>query len=194
MTSKNQKEDVDALAPEQWVDLYGDLMYRYTLSRVSDTETAQDIVQEALVAAIQSFKRFKGQSSIKTWLVAILKRKIVDHYRRLGIRQATADFDTMVDYIDRQFDDRGHWRVRPNDWVVNPGVVYEQKEFLDVLFRCLAEIPDRLAEIFMLREFEGLETKAICDQLDISESNSWVMLYRARMHLRSCMEENWLSD
>lgn len=194
MTSENQKEDVDALEPEQWVDLYGDLMYRYALSRVSDTETAQDLVQEALVAAIQSFKRFKGQSSIKTWLVAILKRKIVDHYRRLGTRQPTADFDTMPDYIDRQFDDRGHWRVRPNDWIVNPGVVYEQKEFLDVLFRCLAKIPDRLAEIFMLREFEGLETKAICAQLDISESNSWVMLYRARMHLRSCMEENWLSD
>lgn len=194
MTSENQKEDVDALEPEQWVDLYGDLMYRYAFSRVSDSETAQDLVQESLVAAIQSFKRYKGQSSIKTWLIAILKRKIVDHYRRIGTRQPMADFDNMVDYIDRQFDDHGHWRVRPNDWIVNPGVVFEQKEFLDVLFRCLAKIPDRLAEIFMLREFEGLETKAICAQLDISESNSWVMLYRARMHLRSCMEENWLSD
>lgn len=194
MTSKKQKENVDALEPEQWVDHYGDLLYRYALSRVSDAETAQDLVQEALVAAIQSFKRFKGQSSIKTWLVAILKRKVVDHYRRLGTRHPTTDFDSMADYIDRQFDDHGHWRVRPNEWVVNPGAVYEQKEFMDVLFDCLAGIPDRLAEIFMSREFEGLDTKAICDQFNISESNSWVMLYRARMHLRSCMEENWLSD
>lgn len=194
MTSKKQKENVDALEPEQWVDLYGDLLYRYAFSRVSDMETAQDLVQEALVAAIQSFKRFKGQSSIKTWLVAILKRKVVDHYRRLGTREAATDFNSMADYIDRQFDDRGHWRVRPNEWVVNPGAVYEQKEFMDVLFDCLAGIPDRLAEIFMLREFEGLDTKAICDQFNISESNSWVMLYRARMHLRSCMEENWLLD
>jgi RNA polymerase sigma-70 factor (ECF subfamily) len=193
MASKIPKGNIDGLEPEQWVDLYGDLMYRYTLSRISDEETAQDIVQEALMAAIQSFKRFKGQSSIKTWLVAILKRKIVDYYRRVETRQPPVEFDAMVDYLEQQFDHRGHWRVRPNDWVVNPGDIYEQKEFMDVLLHCLAEMPDRLAEIFMLREFEGLETQAICDQLNISESNSWVMLYRARMHLRSCMEENWLS-
>lgn len=191
MTFNKPKEHPDTLEPDQWVDHYGDLMYRYALSRVSDPATAQDLVQEALVAAVQSFKRFKGQSSIKTWLVAILKRKVVDHYRRSSTRQATVDIDSVV---ERQFDERGHWRARPNEWIVNPDAVYEQKEFMDVLYSCLSKMPDRLAEIFMLREFEGSKTKTICDQLNISESNSWVMLYRARMHLRACMEENWLSD
>ena len=82
----------------------------------------------------------------------------------------------------------------PNEWAINPDEVYKQKEFMDILYTCLANLPKRLSEIFMLREFEELSTDAICEQLDISESNSWVMLYRARMQLRGCMEEKWLNE
>jgi RNA polymerase sigma-70 factor (TIGR02943 family) len=181
----------DDLAPEQWVDLYGDLMYRYALARVTDAGIAQDLVQEAFVAAIESHHRFKGQSSIKTWLIAILKRKVVDYYRKLGLRKRITDADLELEYL---FDSRGQWRARPYPWEANPDAIYEQKEFLDVLYGCLAKLPERLAEIFMLREFEGLETRALCDQLNISESNCWVMLYRARMSLRGCMEEKWKAD
>ena len=152
----------------------------------------QDLVQEALVAAIKAFERFQGRSSIKTWLIAILKRKIVDHYRRKSNRQTTDDIETVANKVDQLFDDTGHWKVKPNEWTVNPGSAYEQQEFMDVLYQCLSKLPPRLSEIFMLREFEELSTSDICRQLSITESNSWVMLYRARMQLRGCLETNWL--
>ncbi len=192
MSPSSSSRDDAMSDPEQWVDLYGNYMYRYALSRVSDTETAQDLVQEALVAAIKAFERFQGRSSIKTWLIAILKRKIVDHYRRKSNRQTTDDIETIANNVDQLFDDTGHWKVKPNEWTVNPGSAYEQQEFMEVLYQCLSNLPPRLSEIFMLREFEELSTSDICRQLSITESNSWVMLYRARMQLRGCLETNWL--
>ncbi len=180
--------------PEEWVDLYGNYMYRYALARLSDPETAQDLVQEALVAAIHAFKRFEGKSSIKTWLIAILKRKIVDHFRRARNNQQLDDIEEAASSAEQAFDDSGHWLSRPGAWTVNPDEAFEQQEFIDILYRCISRLPDRLAEIFMLREFEELSTDQICRQLDISESNSWVMLYRARLQLRNCLEVNWLND
>ena len=192
MSPRWSSRDDSMSDPEQWVDLYGNYMYRYALSRVADTETAKDLVQEALVAAIKAFERFQGRSSIKTWLIAILKRKIVDHYRRKSNQQITDDIETIANSVDQLFDESGHWKVKPNEWTVNPGSAYQQKEFMDVLYQCLSKLPPRLSEIFMLREFEELSTTDICRQLSITESNSWVMLYRARMQLRGCLEQNWL--
>jgi RNA polymerase sigma-70 factor, ECF subfamily len=183
-----------ALDPEQWVDLYGNYLYRYTLNRIDDPDTAQDVVQEALMAAIQSFGRFQGRSTIKTWLVAILKRKIVDHYRRAGKHRNSDDIEMVANHVDRMFTENGHWRVMPNDWNIKPDAVYEQREFMRVLYQCLGKLPARLAEIFMLREIEEMGTPKICETLSITESNCWVMLYRARMQLRACLETNWLSD
>jgi RNA polymerase sigma-70 factor (TIGR02943 family) len=180
--------------PEQWVELYGNAMYRYALVRLSDPETAQDIVQEALVAALGAYERFEGKSSIKTWLIAILKRKIVDFYRRAKVNQQVDNFDDVTVGIERVFDGTGHWAAVPNEWDINPGKAYEQQEFIDILYRCIAKLPNRLAEIFMLREFEEMSTGQIRRQLEITESNTWVMLYRARMQLRKCLETNWLHD
>lgn len=194
MNSDAPNRDDPMPSPEEWVDLYGNYMYRYALARLSDPEIAQDMVQEALVAAIHAFKRFEGKSSIKTWLIAILKRKIVDHFRRARKNQHFDNIEETANSVERAFDDSGHWLARPSTWTVNPGEAYEQQEFIDILYRCVSELPDRLAEIFMLREFEELSTEQICRKLDITESNSWVMLYRARLQLRSCLEVNWLSD
>jgi RNA polymerase sigma-70 factor (ECF subfamily) len=194
MTSSQSGRDDAAPGPEQWVDLYGNYMYRYALSRVADEETAQDLVQEALVAAIKAFERFQGRSSIKTWLIAILKRKIVDHYRRRSNRHTTDDIESVANNIDQLFDESGHWQIKPNEWTVNPSTAFEQREFMDVLYVCMAQLPPRLSEIFMLREFEEMSTNDICLQLSITESNSWVMLYRARMQLRSCLEKKWLDE
>ena len=91
------------------------------------------------------------------------------------------------------FNETGHWKVKPNEWTVNPGTAYEQHEFMEVLYLCLSRLPSRLSEIFMLREFEEMSTDDLCRQLSITASNSWVMLYRARMQLRSCLEDKWLN-
>lgn len=194
MAPKSSNTTDASLDPERWVDLYGDHMYRYALGRIADPETAQDMVQEALLAAIQAFENFQGRSSIKTWLIAILKRKIVDHYRRSGNQQAFDDIETVANHVDRMFSDSGHWRVMPNEWDIKPDVAFRQQEFMQVLYECLSKLPERLSEIFVLREFEEMSTKSICQKLSITESNSWVMLYRARMQLRQCLESNWLSD
>lgn len=194
MSTEALKSKDPAPGPEQWVDLYGNALYRYALVRLSDPEIAQDIVQEALVAALDAYQRFEGKSSVKTWLIAILKRKIVDHFRRAKNLQRVDNFDEAAPGIDRMFDDTGHWSAKPNEWNVNPIKAYEQQEFIDILYQCIAKLPNRLAEIFMLREFEEMNTTQICRQLEITESNTWVMLYRARMQLRKCLETNWLHD
>jgi RNA polymerase sigma-70 factor (TIGR02943 family) len=194
MSTEALKSRDPAFGPEQWVDLYGNAMYRYALVRLSDPEIAQEIVQEALVAALDAYQRFEGRSSVKTWLIAILKRKIVDYFRRAKNQQHVDNFDEAAAGIDRMFDETGHWSAKPNEWDVNPIKAYEQQEFIDILYQCIAKLPNRLAEIFMLREFEEMSTVQICRQLKITESNTWVMLYRARMQLRKCLETNWLHD
>jgi RNA polymerase sigma-70 factor (ECF subfamily) len=192
MRMDSSDSDASTPGPDQWVDLYGNYMYRYALARLSDPEIARDLVQESLLAAMHAFKGFQGKSSIKTWLIAILKRKIVDHYRRARSRQSRNNIETGTGGIDQTFDEYGHWQISPNEWTLNPGKAYEQREFMEVLYQCISKLPSRLAEIFMLREFEDMSTKQICSELDISESNCWVMLYRARLQLRNCLETNWL--
>jgi len=178
--------------PESWVDHFGDFLYRFALSRVKDPAVAEDLVQETFLAALRGRESFKGHSAVRTWLTAILKHKIVDYIRK-KIREPSSDtIEALTDTVDSDFDDRGEWQLRPSKWAVNPGKIYEQKEFLDLLYRCLAELPQRLAEAFMLREMEGLSTAEVCKVLGITATNSWVMLYRARMSLRRCLENKWL--
>jgi RNA polymerase sigma-70 factor (ECF subfamily) len=178
--------------PESWVEHYGDFLYRFALSRVRDSGVAEDLVQETFLAALRGRENFKGHSAGRTWLVAILKHKIVDYIRK-KIREPSSDkIEALSDMTVPDFNDQGEWQLRPSRWAVNPGRVYEQKEFLDVLYHCLAELPERLAEAFMMREMDGLSTAEVCKALDITSTNSWVMLYRARMSLRRCLEDKWL--
>jgi RNA polymerase sigma-70 factor (ECF subfamily) len=184
--------------PESWVDQYGDFLYRFALSRVKDPSIAEDLVQETFLAALKARKNFQGRSTTRTWLIAILKHKIVDHIRK-RVREQTSDkVESMLnaaanDPADTSFNDEGDWRVRPSKWAVDPMKLYEQKEFMDVLYQCLGELPERQAEAFMMREIDGFSTEEICKVLNISATNSWVMLYRARMWLRRCLENNWLN-
>ena len=179
--------------PESWVDSYGDFLYRFALSRVKDPAVAEDLVQETFLAALRARENFKGRSAGRTWLIAILKHKIVDHIRKKIREPSTDKIETLTDTSDPDFDERGHWQIRPGKWAVNPDSLYEQKEFVDVLYRCLAELPERLAEAFIKRELDGLSTEEICKELGITATNTWVMLYRARMSLRRCLENKWLS-
>lgn len=177
--------------PEEWVDLYGDYLYRFALARTSDPEHAEDLVQETFLAALKSRHNFKHQSSPKTWLTAILKHKIIDYLRKSS-REQTWDSEEALDRkIDEMFDDDGHWSIRPRRWDTHPGEHFEQKEFLKMLYDCLAGLPKRIAQIFMMREMEGSSTEEICQVMGISSTNCWTMLYRARNGLRRCLQLNW---
>jgi RNA polymerase sigma-70 factor (ECF subfamily) len=191
---KRKAEPASIENPELWVDSYGDFLYRFALSRVKDPSVAEDLVQETFLAALRARETFKGRSAGRTWLTAILKHKIVDHIRKKIREPSTDKIETLTDMSEPDFDERGEWQIRPGKWAVNPGNLYEQKEFLDVLYRCLAELPERLAEAFVKREMDGLSTDEICKELGITATNSWVMLYRARMSLRHCLENKWLSS
>ena len=185
--------------PAGWVDQYGDFLYRFALSRVKDPSTAEDIVQETFLAALKSRANFQGRSTARTWLIAILKHKIVDHIRKRVREPASDKVESLSDAsandpIEGNFKDDGGWLNRPAKWDVNPMKIYEQKEFMDILYRCLSDLPERQAEAFMMRELNGLSTAEICKALNISATNSWVILYRARMWLRQCIEKNWLDN
>lgn len=180
-------EDV-RINSDLWVDLYGDALFRFALARISNRGAAEDLVQETFLAALRSSDRFKGRSSEKTWMFAILKHKIVDYYRKNKTREAAFDTSADAHSVDRLFNAKGAWHARPSHWSVDPGKAQETREFLDHLYRCLADLPQRNAEAFIYKEIDGLSTKQICKRLDISSSNCWVMLYRARMLLRKCLD------
>ena len=177
------------LNSDAWVDQYGDALFHFALARVNKREIAEDLVQETFLAAVQSQERFKGQSSEKTWLFGILKHKVVDHYRK---KNKSTVFEQELrqdsDKLDGFFNAKGGWQIRPQHWSANPGKSQEVKEAFDHFYQCLSGLPQRTADVFVYREINGLDTDEICKLLGITSANCWVILYRARMLLRKCLE------
>jgi RNA polymerase sigma-70 factor, ECF subfamily len=139
-------------------------------------------VQETLLAALAAEKSFAGRSNLRTWLTGILKHKIVDQIRRAS-RETSVE---TAEEFDALFDETGHWREAPQAW---PEELLDQKQFFEVLERCLAALPARTAQVFLMREHLGHETPEICKELDVTPTHCWVLLYRARMALRECLEK-----
>ncbi|MBW1775401.1 MAG: sigma-70 family RNA polymerase sigma factor [Deltaproteobacteria bacterium] len=177
--------------PDTWVDRYGDYLYGYALSSVRDPATAEELVQETFLGGLRALKNFKRRASERTWLTGILKHKIADYYRKKNRELPVGDIESTVESTEGFFDDNERWKVGPAKWTANPMASLEQKEFWEVFHRCLTELSGRLADTFTLREINGLGTKEICKVLNISTTNCWVILYRARMLLRRCLEVNW---
>ena len=192
MNEKQSEAGPQTLDPETWVDQYGDYLYRYVISRIHDSAVAEDLVQETFLAALNARDSFKGLSSEKTWLTGILKYKIIDHIRQKSRERPTDNIEISVHAMHEHFDEKGGWKVGPAKWSINPRELLEQKEFWKVFYHCLSKLSGRLAEILALRELEGLSSEEIRKILNISATNSYVMLYRARMRMRDCLEANWL--
>lgn len=184
--AKNRMSD-----PEIWVDQYGDYLYHYALSRIHNPTVAEDLVQETFLAALNSRKNFEGLSSERTWITSILKHKIIDHIRKTIREQPYEDLETIRESENELFDEKGRWKMKPADWSANPEKLFDRKAFWEVINKCLSDLPTRLAQAFRLREMDGFDCKEICNVLDITASNCWVMLYRARVSIRHCMEINW---
>ena len=197
--TENDKGDRGALTePEQWLKLYGDELFRFALVQLHDAGLAEDMVQETLLAALQARDRYSGKAAVKTWLTGILKHKIVDHIRKEVRESAREDIELLSDRrteegIDELFDARGHWIVRPQDWG-DPESCLEQARFWDALEMCMERLKVLQARIFALKEFSGLSNEEICKELEITATNCWVLLYRARMGLRRCLEAGWHGD
>jgi len=178
--------------PETWLNQHGDALYRYALMRVRDTAVAEDMVQETLLAALRARNSFAGQSSERTWLVAILKNKIIDHFRRGQRETPLSDHLEPDESVDEMFEGRmaGHWTEPPAAWD-HPETALEQDQFWRALQDCLDGLPERQAQAFLLSEVDGLPTDELCKVLEVSTSNIWVILHRARLRLRDCLGNNW---
>jgi RNA polymerase sigma-70 factor (ECF subfamily) len=167
-------------------------LLRFALLQLRDRTAAEDAVQDALLAAIQGATSFAGQSSVRTWLVGILKHKIIDSIRKTSREQplnARAESEGAED-LEAFFAGDGHFSEPPEEWV-SPERSLEERRFFEALERCLQSLPKNTARAFTMREVMGLDTEEICKELGISTSNCWVMLYRARMSLRACLERTW---
>ena len=191
-------ENADAMDAAQFateIESHRGYLMRIAQLELRDRESAEDAVQETLVGALAAREGFSGKSTLKTWLTGILKHKIVDAIRRAGRErpvEAAATDDGLSDF-DALFDDRGHWDEMPDAWEQPEGAL-TQKQFLAALEACLQALPAKTAQAFMMREHMGLETDEICQELGITSTNCWVMLYRARMSLRMCLEKNWTKN
>jgi RNA polymerase sigma-70 factor (ECF subfamily) len=161
-------------------------LLRYATLQLRDSAAAEDAVQETLLAALAGEAGFAGRSNLRTWLTGILKHKIVDAIRRMS-RESPLPSD---DELDTLFDQTGHWIEMPQAWP-DPDSSLAQKQFFAVLEDCLAKLPAKTSQAFMMREHLGLETAEICKELAITPTHTWVLLHRARLALRMCLEMNW---
>lgn len=166
-------------------------LLRFAQLQLRDAHLAEDVVQDTLLAALGGESGFAGRSNLRTWLTGILKHKIVDAIRRANREPVLpADEGPYDSDFDPLFRPGGHWEERPSPWA-GPDEALESREFMAVLEKCLAGLPAKTAKVFMMREHLGLETAEICKALEITPTHCWVLLYRARMALRACLEERW---
>ena len=176
--------------PKKWIDLYSDYLFNYTISRVSDREIAQDLVQDTFLAGLKSMKNFKGEASERTWLISILKRKIIDYYRKINSNKGKAevrinyngDSETEGDWLEERVADSFDKTAEDS---------LQNEELGDAIHKCLSKLPKKQAEVFKMKTIQGFETEVICNELNITASNLWVIIHRARTAMADCLKENW---
>jgi len=181
--------------PHTWLAEHGDRLYRYALARIGDHGKAEDLVQDTLIAAFESRRHFEGRAKESTWLIGILKHKVIDHLRVQG-REVSTHFNASPEALDadEDFDRHGFWQSPVKAWS-DPDHALEQDAFLATLERCIESLPARAGDAFRLREWHGLDTEEICAALDIDTANNlFVILSRARMRLRDCLTTHWFQE
>jgi len=183
-----------SLDPARWLDEHGDYLFSYAYSRLSKRELAEDMVQETFLSAYKARDSFRGGSSERTWLVSILKRKVIDHYRK-----QSRNPESLTDSFEMPFHKGG---AKDGSWINEHAPTSWDEEILkdedgvlmELLQYCISLLAPKMAASFSLKTLEEISTADICKELDISESNLWVLLHRARLQLRECVENKWLKE
>lgn len=194
-TNQNDTSTIgtNSLDPLQWVTHHADYLYSYVITRINDKEAAMDLVQETFLAALERVEKFEGRSSERTWLTAILKNKIIDVYRKKSAEQiketeGQADEEAFFNTAD------GHWKTehQPKVFGIEEYDSLTRKEFNHILQKCMQKLPPLWLSVFTLKHIDGAETETICRELKITASNFWVIIHRAKVNLRSCLQLNWI--
>ena len=190
---KKMLQEKIILNPDKWIDNYADYLFNYAVVRVNDSDLAKDLVQETFFAGLKSAKNFQGRASERTWLISILKRKVIDHYRKINSKKGQAEV-RMNFYDDGESE--GSWieeRV-PQSWDNASEKAIENEELKVQLDICIDNLPEKYALVFRMKTIQEFETEEICKELGITSSNLWVIIHRARTQLRKCMEDNWFNN
>ena len=178
--------------PDRWVDDHGDALHAYAMLRLRDADLAAEVVQETFLEALKGQSRFLGRSSERTWLIGILKHKIIDLFRRRARRErGTGGDEPAGSEAGGFFDQGGSWKTPIGRWDEWPDRLIERAEFWEVFRACLAELPPSHAEAFTLIELEGMAGPEACEILGITPANLWARLHRARLELRRSLETRW---
>jgi len=176
--------------PTQWVIRYADYLYQYAISRTDHEEQAKDLVQDTFLAALRSREKFENRSSEKTWLTGILKNKIFDNYRSGKNRFSQPDVKEPM-FFDA---DTGHWidQHKPAELHISYDNALEQKELKLILKACMDKLPGLWFAAFSMKYIDDETADSICQQLKLTPSNYWVIMHRAKLNLRSCIQKNWV--
>ena len=186
--------DTALLKPQHWVSAHADYLYAFARMRIADEEQAKDLVQETFLAALQRVDKFEGKSSERTWLTAILKNKIIDVYRKKSAVVISSDITDAAN--DQNFFDvnDGHWNEahRPKPFGLEQNNPLESKEFNQILTACMQKLPPLWLSVFTMKHIDDETSETICAELKVTSSNFWVIIHRAKLNLRACLQKNWI--
>ena len=178
------------LNPNNWIKLYSDYLFNYTITRVNDREIAQDLISDTFLSGLKSKMEFKGQACERTWLISILKRKIIDHYRKINSIKGKAE--VRMSYFDDNESDKSWIEERVADSSSQTAEdKIENSELKDAIYNCINKLPQKQARIFKMKTIIGYDTETICNELNITSSNVWVQVHRARVSLSRCLKKHW---
>ncbi|MBB5634597.1 RNA polymerase sigma-70 factor (ECF subfamily) [Pedobacter cryoconitis] len=181
--------------PTRWVENHADYLFSYAITRINDEEQARDLVQETFLAALERIDKFEGRSSERTWLTSILKNKVIDVYRKKssGLNKITTSLDAEPQ--DQDFFDAtdGHWNKthRPQAFGIEEHDPLMSKELNSILQKCMQKLPALWLSVFTMKHMDDETTDLICAELKVSPSNFWVIIHRAKLNLRACLQKNW---
>lgn len=187
------------LDPSKWIEQYADALFSYAFPRINRRDVAEDLVQDTFLSALKAKDTFRSDSSEKTWLIAILKRKIIDYYRKKSTQSELniLDREKKDGFMDHFFESAGgrdgHWaeNAAPQPWGGDFETGVERDEFQITLQGCLGKLPEKWAAAFVMKNMDDLDSEEICKELQITPSNYWVIMHRAKLQLRECIEMNW---
>jgi len=190
-------KDIDKRAVvSEWVNLYSDDLYNWALNKTSDSAVAEDIVQDTFIAAYTGLEKFRAESNPKTWLLSILKNKIIDYHRKNFKEMTLSESDIAneqgSDFMDNFFNKNGEWKqeAMPHEWGDDINLL-DNPSFIEILQFCLSELPRLWGSALRLKYLENSPGQKICQDLDISPTNFWQILHRSKLQLRACLNNNW---
>ena len=176
---------------DEWVDLYADYLFNYCITRVNDIDLAKDLVQDTFVAGIQGLNNFEGKSAVKTWLVSILKRKIIDHWRQKESRKTDSFSSFFTEKRGMFMWDDHH---KPKGLLADIDVSIQNEELGLTLQDCIANLPSKWRQVFIDKMIDKKDSEEVCKENDVSASNFWVIMHRTKLQMRECLEKTWFND